>query len=94
MQLSVNAGGVQVAVALQEAEAVNVMSVGQFKITGALASVTNTLKEQVVVLFDGSFAVYVTVVVPSENWSPGEWVLVTVTAQLSVNVGGVQDTFT
>ena len=56
-QLSVKVGAVQLTRAWQEAFALMVMSAGQFAMTGFTASVTVTVKEQVVVFPAASFAV-------------------------------------
>jgi hypothetical protein len=51
------------------------------------AGLTDTMKVQVCVLPDGSAAVQVTVVVPIGNAVPDAGMQVTVTLQLSVDVG-------
>ncbi len=89
-QLSVNVGGVQVAMALHDAPAVSVISTGQFVITGFVLSSTIILKVQIDSFPAASFPVYVTGVVPMAKVDPDVCDATTVTApQLSVNVGGV-----
>ncbi len=68
------------------------MSPGMFVKEGSWASVTVTVKLDVVVLLAASVAVYVTVVVPGANVSPGLWVEVIVEPQLSESVGSVHVT--
>ena len=56
-QLSLTEGAVQVAIALQEAPAKRLILLGHAAITGAVLSVTVTVKEQVLVLPAASVAV-------------------------------------
>jgi hypothetical protein len=60
-------------IVFEHSEAVSdtLMFDGQFVMTGAVLSVTVTLKLHVEILFAASFAVYVTFVVPGENDAPG-----------------------
>ena len=59
--------------------------------TGACVSLTVTVNEHVLVLFEASVAVHVTVVVPTGNVAPdaGTHTTVTGTGQLSAPVGVV-----
>ena len=92
-QLSAAVGAVQFTTALQfPASLVWVMSVGMSEITGASSSVSVTVKLEVVVLPAMSVAVNVTVVMPTANVSPLEWVLVNAAEQLSLAVGSVHVT--
>src|SRR5690606_40568457 len=70
-QLSDAVGAVHVTTAPHVlASVINVISVGQFAITGTSVSTTVTSNEHVAVLPAPSVAVYVTVVVPIGNTSP------------------------
>jgi hypothetical protein len=90
-QLSVAVGAVQVAIALQDALADNVILLGHPVITGLLLSTTTMLNVHVDVLPEPSVAVYVTGVVPIENSDPDVWLLLRLESeQLSVAVGAVQ----
>lgn len=95
-QLSETVGGVQVTFAPHVpavASAFTLTVDGQPVITGLVTSFTITLNVHVDCLPEASVAVYVTAVVPMEKNCAGSLVLVIVTAQLSVAVGGVHVTF-
>src|SRR5690606_40733380 len=86
-------GAVHVTTASHElASVLNVISVGQFAITGTSVSTTVTSNEHVAVLPAPSVAVYVTVVVPIGNTSPLLCELDNDTEQLSDAVGAVHVT--
>jgi hypothetical protein len=89
-QLSVIVGAVQFTTAWQDAFAETMISEGHPVTTGSARSVTTTLKVQVDVFPAPSVAVYTTGVVPTEKISPGFFVLVIVTLQLSEAVGTIQ----
>ena len=90
-QLSDVVGAAQLATAWQDALAVTRILEGQPVMTGFVLSWTVTLNEHVEVLPAASVAVYVTVVVPSANTSPGFLVEESVPPpQLSEKVGAVQ----
>ena len=92
-QLSPAVGAVQLTAAEQTpASAVWVMSAGVPVMAGFSSSVTVTVKLEEEVLPEGSVAVYVTVVVPTEKVSPEPWEDVIVEEQLSESVGSVQVT--
>ena len=95
-QLSAAVGAVQVTTASQTpASLLCVMSLGQPLMTGFSVSLTVTVNEQGVafVFPQASSAVYVTVVTPTGNVSPGLCDGVSVTpGQLSLAVGAVQVT--
>ena len=92
-QLSEVLGSVQLTAAVQAPASVSwVMSAGMPVMAGFSSSVTVMLNDVVVVLAASSVAVYVTVVVPTANVSPGSWVEVMVAPQLSDTVGAVQPT--
>src|SRR5690606_5400124 len=92
-QLSDAVGAVHVTTASHElASVLNVISVGQFAITGTSVSTTVTSNEHVAVLPAPSVAVYVTVVVPIGNTSPLLCELDNDTEQLSDAVGAVHVT--
>jgi hypothetical protein len=93
-QLSVAVGGVHVTMT-DVSDIVLEIFAGQFAKTGLVLSLsqrfmTVTVNEHVAVLFSESFAVYVTVVMPTLNFVPEVSVLVTEgVLQLSVAVGAV-----
>ena len=94
-QLSVADGGVHVTVVPQVPTAASAFTVivdGQPVIVGFVTSFTTTLKVHVDCLPEASVAVYVTAVVPTTKKFPGDLLLVMLTTQLSVTVGGVQVT--
>ena len=75
---------------MQEPSTITFILEGHDEIVGAVVSLTSTVKLHVVLLLWASVAVYVTVVNPSGNVSPGFAVLVRVTEpQLSVATGAV-----
>jgi hypothetical protein len=95
-QLSVAVGAVHVTFVPHVpmvASAFTVMSVGHPAMMGFVISFTTTLNMHVDWRPDASVAVYVTGVVPTEKKAPGTLLLVMLTAQLSVTVGGVHVTF-
>jgi hypothetical protein len=89
LQLSVAVGGVHVTTLLQ-VDVVTETLAGHPEMTGCVTSFTTTLNVQVDWRPDASVAVYVTAVVPTGKNCPGVLLLVIVTAQLSVTLGGVQ----
>lgn len=87
-QLSVAVGGVQVAMAWQEAFAFSVIFEGHPVRTGFVTSLTITLNVQTDEFKAASVAVYFTCVVPMLKRFPGLWVLASVSPpQLSEAVG-------
>ena len=95
-QLSVTVGAVQVTFVPQVPVVTSAFLLifdGHPEITGFVTSFTTTLNVQVEIFPEASVAVYVTAVVPTAKNCPGVLLLVMLTTQLSVTVGGVQVTF-
>jgi hypothetical protein len=70
-QLSVAVGGVQLTTAWHDDVAATFMLGGQLMISGRITSMTVTVNRHVEVLPLLSFAVYITSLLPTGNWSPG-----------------------